>query len=736
MEIFNSRPEVLWRSGWSKRATDAYLNAVRWIPSHETITVQGYDLGGMVYVDLRRPARSRAHPYVIASSLSVASNPSIQLRHWPAPEYRLYGYYSRQGYGEMSPECRQAYLLWLATGRSDPQIPLKYVELYMSGLERRMCVDRLEGEELDSLYLEVQRLQSLYGVPMESEAPYISQPIRAFADKLCLVHAILRGGPFPVLEPVLELYKKRAYWKWSPKVLPARLGLALGQRVHAQQPLTSSKMLSWWLSHWNARLDTPSQRAFDEFCQLFHYRFDQGFPNGLAVKPPKKTLTYNYQSFHALFDRDFQHELAWCPDLSRSRKPITLATEIAVQCMADLRPYGRYMGQRTAVRGSLAAHAHLPPPLRTSIPNPNLEVLAAWARPLAESAEPVTVSMLMSKGFGPNFGSPTPARWGIVLDLYALVGLGIAPDPVAHFPVLKENCSAILYSLSENLRQRPKFSSTFCVALATMTLSTFMFQSEGSVSAQQRNWLDVQFEQEPDLTQAERSALRAHLKWMLAMPHRAFRSWRWLSRPEPTSIQQNWHTIVVDAATWDGNPGPDQILAARKLFRIMKKPFEEFYSLVHQRLAVTGSTPLTDLNHASSPSQKAAQARVDTSRVEVIAQETRQVSQALSEVFVKAEAEHARDSGQDAVAFSDPWSELDAAHQILIKEVLTRETWSRAEFSQLVHRCDISLWEGALETINEWAFREFDAPLLVEETDWVLNTEVMQALQQSQGNPI
>ena len=76
MEIFNSRPEVLWRGGWSKRATDAYLNAVRWIPSHETITVQGYDIGGMVYVDLRRPARSRAHPYVIASSYPLPLIPA------------------------------------------------------------------------------------------------------------------------------------------------------------------------------------------------------------------------------------------------------------------------------------------------------------------------------------------------------------------------------------------------------------------------------------------------------------------------------------------------------------------------------------------------------------------------------------------------------------------------------------------------------------------------------------
>ena len=61
---------------------------------------------------------------------------------------------------------------------------------------------------------------------------------------------------------------------------------------------------------------------------------------------------------------------------------------------------------------------------------------------------------------------------------------------------------------------------------------------------------------------------------------------------------------------------------------------------------------------------------------------------------------------------------LDAAHSALVRRLAERTQWSRPDYEDAALAFDL-MPDGALETINEWAFETFDEPLL-EDADLVL----------------
>ena len=106
-----------------------------WVPSNETASVAGRNIGGMVYVGT--PPLLNTYGYhdkcraYIDPSLSVARSGTDKagdgMPYWP-------------GYSDISPRCRATYLEWLASGRSDAPYNPGYMFLYFYGLEPRFFV--------------------------------------------------------------------------------------------------------------------------------------------------------------------------------------------------------------------------------------------------------------------------------------------------------------------------------------------------------------------------------------------------------------------------------------------------------------------------------------------------------------------------------------------------------------------------------------------------------------------
>ena len=120
---------------------------------------------------------------------------------------------------------------------------------------------------------------------------------------------------------------------------------------------------------------------------------------------------------------------------------------------------------------------------------------------------------------------------------------------------------------------------------------------------------------------------------------------------------------------------------------------------------------------------------LDMSRVEQVRQDTHEISQMLSEVFADPEAELKEASEAEALIEPDDESGafigLDADHSLLLDELLARESWPREDYERLCKEFGL-MAEGALETINDWAFDTHDDAVIEDGETLVINKELLQ----------
>jgi hypothetical protein len=240
-----------------------------WVPPGGDVTVAGYAIqGGMLYVGqgLSSITGLRVEPALIDPTLPVKrSNPDrtgAGMGYWPS-------------YSAISPECRAAYLEWLATGRRDPSACIGYVFLYFYGLERRALAQAPQSEqarfELPQVIGEVEQLLRVYN----SNNSFRSYATR-FLDVLTMLAA--RGDD---INPPTE---RTGY------ELPVSLRVGVGRIIAAGKPLPPDWALSWLLTHPETSLRTSVRRCSQEFNQLFRARYTREFGDGLVLKANRSKL--------------------------------------------------------------------------------------------------------------------------------------------------------------------------------------------------------------------------------------------------------------------------------------------------------------------------------------------------------------------------------------------------------------------------------------------------------------
>lgn len=137
----------------------------RWIGDNEQITINGRKLNkGFFYFGgvMKSLSGYEVEPSLVDETRAV-SKPSLDntaeiytdesLGYWPS-------------YATLSKGCKGAYLDWLASERSSPNIPVGYVFIYFYGLERRVIESNTTSDVSDSEFIaifdEVLRLNKVF----------------------------------------------------------------------------------------------------------------------------------------------------------------------------------------------------------------------------------------------------------------------------------------------------------------------------------------------------------------------------------------------------------------------------------------------------------------------------------------------------------------------------------------------------------------------------------------------
>jgi len=683
--------------------TSARSRKSGWVPSGETASVAGRNIGGMIYVGTppllnTYGYRDKCRAY-IDPSLSIARSGIDKagdgMPYWP-------------GYSDISPQCRATYLEWLASGRSNASYNPGYMFLYFYGLERRFFVDQ-PNEDAKDIIKEVRRLQSLYP-DNHSVGRYLGE----FLDIAMLAETDLNS-----IEPVFE----RQSWE-----LPFSLKYAIGARIDKGKNLTADWLLSWLICHPESNLRTSATRCRDEFIALFRMKFEQRFPDGLKVNKPRKKLTASYRAASSEFQGTTNPTVNGkpVPDISGLRKPIEIAQELADEVMNDLDKLSRFLGRNPDGRGSVQAHALLPSQLWQSFPSEEIDRLKSWASDVVDQGGLVPLEEVIRRMEGESNEKIRKRQMTGAADALARLGFGLAPDPRFALRSPKPEEPVVLFSLGEPIEKLEEVSDSYRSALVELALGSFVAHADGRIAEPERKALEEQASA-ASLGDHERRRLRANLEWFLAVPPDMTLLRRKLKEVDQDS-QTAMRVALVSAAHADGIIHSDEVASIEKLYKALGLDPTLAYSDLHAGEVADGPRTVRPFQpgrpgEAIPEPEKASGAKLDASRIAAIRSDTERVASLLGQIFNVEEEEN----GVSASDNQGLLAGLDPKHGALVLELVGREHWSEAEFERLCVTHGL-MASGALEVVNEWAFETYDDALLDEYDGYEVSPDIAEAV--------
>ncbi len=654
-----------------------------WVAPGQIMDIKGLgSIGSMIYYGkgLARVTGSGIEPALINPGLlvNVPTGPVEQMPYWPS-------------YSDISPTARGGYLQWLAGGRKDPDVQIGYVFLFFYGLERRVLADSRQypevAQELPAVLAEVRRLLSIYG----NQGSFYGYASR-FLDLVVTVGAKDRIYKLPPPPP------------GQYKALTLRHKIALGQAAVDGAPLPAAWAYSWLTNDERVYPRTPASRCQDEFNKLFLDAYAEKFGQGLILPVNKTKLKALYKPASASFG--YGHaELtgADVPDVTVLEGPLNRLKEIAENATTQLEPYSRYIGKNPDGKGSAEALMLLPTALW---PAENVHSLKSWLVGLRADKTAQAAS------FG-ELVQHLPLGQGMRKDSFVALasaleqlGVGIEPDVRWGGSIPSEDSKVVLFPISAEERAT-KPSPLYSAATLTLHLATTVTAADGEVAAQEEEHLQEHLDRWVHLGVSELSRLRAHLKWLLLAP------------PALTTLKKRVSILkedqkraiaafLITVAQAEGGVSPDEVRVLTKIYRLFNLDEKELFSQVHaaamEPVTVKPVAPApTGFGVPPKPTPKPAGAIVlDHERIAVLKADSERISAILGTIFSEegTPAESVPLPEPEAVPAGLSVAGLDTGYSELVRVLVSRDSWTRAELQDLAADRGIML-DGALERINE-----------------------------------
>lgn len=667
----------------SERTAIASRAPGRWVPPGETVKIAGLTIeSGMIYVGgaLERPMGYGDENCLIDPELRVAGDdPDVlgqTMSYWPS-------------YGAIHPRARLAYLTWLAEGRKTPGVGIGFVFLFFYGLERRVFVDKAEAD-YPALAAEVRRLLDLYGDnhSFKGYARRFLALLDVFAD---------RGATPPALRPDLR----------DGYELPLDVRFHLGLTLKEGRAFSADDALLWMLALPDTYPRTPAVRCFDELCALWRVRFAEQWPAGLPIRCPQTELKLSYRSASGTFQGSFSADV---PDIASVQGPIPRLRDLLNACSSELEAYSRLIGKRPEVRGALEAATLLP---RALIETPHgASVARARERVhalLGGQAIALSVASKVSAALEMPVGA---AAYGHILDA---LGVGFEPDRRFGALTAADGETVVLFRCED--AALPSDLDTFKAARTLVEIAVLAATADGTLDPAEFEVVNDEIRSLPDLTEPERTRLLAYALALAKAP------------PKPQGILNRAgrldgkkRDLLVRAATGailaDGRVTGEEVKYLERLYKALGLPPAEVYAALH-RGAGGRDEPVTVAEAQPDPGSpvprpqpaEPAGLAIDPARLGQVRAQTQAVSSLLSQVFSEEPAPTPVAAPIDEAPRPTPYAGLDAAHAQLLHRALSAEGVSWADFEDEARRLRL-MPDGALETLNDWAFDRFDEPLL------------------------
>lgn len=682
---------------------------VRWVPASETVQVAGTTIsGGMFYVGTPRRSDAYSLDGCVLNEKADISQTASDLSKGPE-NYWL-------SYDAFSAKERRAYVQWLASDRSAPDLHHSFSTFYLHGLERRVLVDAAQGKvsapELDALANELKRIEKLY--PTAARMGGLSGLIEFIF--------VLRTQPNRQYEQS-PLESSANYFE-----IPLSIRVAFGQAAVDRKPVPPAWALAW------ARFDpavskrTPATRCEDEFRQLFLQKYTERFREGISFSANKTKLKAPTRaSFPALRDVEYPDYITTLPDIAAITGPRNKLQELVNECTDALDAYSRFLGRNPEAKGSLEGVLMLPIQLWPQSTRNELNALVSYVR-----AE--TVVMTFGNLFERFKASGNVARDKLVALAEVLSGFGVAMEPDVRMTgrTPKPADHVALYSAPPNSTVAQADDGYHTAALM-VDLAAAVAVADGNASSHEVALIQHQIESWSQLSSQWQIRLKARAAVQMHQPP-TLASLKKRLEPLPAETKSAVATLLIRTANADGVVSTAEVKMLEKVYRLLGIDPQCLYSDLHGNVASqspsgprpVGNRETTTGAAAVTPSQFV----LDSSRIDALQKETAQVSALLAAVFAE-ETPAVEPAREQEPAEEKPASAnllgLDDAHSAFMRHLLSRPSWSRAELADTASDLDLML-DGAIEQVNEASLDAWDEPLTDGDDPVEINQELAQRL--------
>ncbi|MBR9793008.1 MAG: ATPase [Gammaproteobacteria bacterium] len=668
-----------------------------WIGKYQEVKLHGRTLRGFLYVGERMDSLRgyMQEPALVNSSLPAAGqsfNHSVfytdgTLGYWPS-------------YDSLSRECRGSYLDWLASDRSAENTPIGFVFLYFYGFERFFLENskdtNTEAIHFEHIFEEVLRLNTVFGFN-RSFAGYSAN----FLEFMYLV------------KPDLFESEKQKLPKTRQSLL---FKLRLAEQVVSTEKVDEELALEWIKNTEQYSLRTAARRCEVEFDSLFKIYFKQKFPEGMPVKPNKTKLNAEYYAASGGIP-SVKILLEGLPDPSILKGPVNKLIPLADKATEELASYSRYLGKADTTKDDLAALMLLPVAIANSQPSPLVENFKAWAQNIISENEGLTDVA----EFWLQTGLPKPKAINkkeseMICSLANFANVGVAPDLRYHHAKLKLDGKIVLFAPSHENSFIP--SHTFNQVGVALRLGAMVASIDGFVDESESTELQKLIAHDEKLTDTEKRSLQAYLTWRLATPSDNTGLKNRLSSLGAKEIEFV-KRFIISIALADGNVDNKEVKQIEKLYTNLGLDKDTVSSDIHQ---------LTTSNHKSvSGRESSSEFSIDEAILALHESQTTEAKSMLEEIFTSEEDDESE--SLEVAESSNDINGLDQAHSKLYEKLCTQAQWSRSEVASICGDLNLMI-DGAIETINDWAFDLVDAPVIEDDGEIYIDEEIVEEIRE------
>lgn len=679
-----------------------------WLKFEDSVNVKGITVrGGFFYFghDLKSLDGYSAESSLVAPSLPIMDVPMTyedeSLGYWPS-------------YSSVSSGCRGAYLKWLSSDRSNPNVPLGYVFIYLYGLERRVVIDNSESDikgkvssydlpELCLIFDEVKRLRSIYGS---------SNSFYRYSTRLLELISIFALAQGKELELEIEDSVNSHLFRF-------KVALEVGK----ERPLPSPLAFDWINNHPEYRLKTPARRCFDLFKQLFIIRYQQQFGEGLKISPNKTMLKIipHLSSGSLRAVQSFKFDL---PDAGILTGPFKKFVAIAEDCNQKLEAYSRYLAKGGTSNDDIAGLLMLPDELFGQLKVDSLTRFKSWLAEQSTQQPNIQINALWLQ-----LGLEAPAKFNknetdFLTRLMDKIGFGFAPDPRLHHSKLQADGAISVYVIDSPEFKLQTASKAFDELLLLLKLGAIISCADGHASDDEKEYLLQLLRKDPVITGSERKSLVAFVHWQLATP------------PNLSLVKAKLDTIKQSEKAGICNILASLVLADGKVESKEIKQLEGIYTA----LGLDKKSVSSDIHRVATAKPSGAAQSTDQSKVrlddailKIHENETKDVQAMLHAIFTDDEPEDASvgvagpEGAEQDVSEVEANQKLAKQYQPLLQALLQQHEWSRKDFKSL---CDANnlMVNDVVEVINDWVYDVVGAPLIEEDYDFKVDAEIAEEI--------